>query len=143
MSSVVGEQPEMGWWGYTWQEHRGWVITFSLLAVSLIIWKINGAETVFPQSMIEAFPFAEKTDAFKDAFFPYIQPTTRAMAAGVTWFYEVMVDFLTFTQWQVVFVILVGSRGVTARGLRGGVVGAAAGDSKRKEQEHQEIAEHD
>ena len=107
MSSVVGEQPESGWWSYTWQEHRGWVITFLLLAVSLIIWKISGAETVFPQNLIDAFPFAEKTDAFKDAFFPYIQPTTRAMAAGVIWFYEAMVDFLTFTQWQIVFVILV------------------------------------
>lgn len=107
MSSVVGEQPDTGWWAYTWQEHRSWVITFLLLTLSLIIWKIHGAETIFPQSLIDAFPFAEKTDAFKDAFFPYIQPTTRAMAAGVTWFYEGMVDFLIFTQWQVVFVILV------------------------------------
>jgi hypothetical protein len=64
MSSVVGEQPDIGWWGHTWQEHRGWVITFSLFAVSLIIWKIHGAETVFPQSWIEAFPFAEKTEDY-------------------------------------------------------------------------------
>jgi glycine betaine/proline transport system permease protein len=107
MSSVVGRQPNVGWWGHTWHEHRGLVITFSLLALSLIIWKIHGAETIFPQSLIDAFPFAEKTDAFKDAFFPIIQPTTRSLAAGATWFYEAMVDFLIFTQWQVVFVILV------------------------------------
>ena len=58
MSSVVGEQPNIGWWAYTWQEHRGLIIAFSLLALSLIIWKIHGAETVFPQGLIEAFPFA-------------------------------------------------------------------------------------
>jgi len=107
MSAVIGERQDMGWWAYTWHEYRSLVIALSILALSLIIWKIHGAETVFPQSLIEAFPFAEKTDAFKDAFFPVIQPATRAAAAGVTWFYEGMVDFLTFTQWQVVFVILV------------------------------------
>jgi glycine betaine/proline transport system permease protein len=128
MSSVVGEQPNTGWWAYTWQEHRSWVITFSLLALSLIIWKIHGAETIFPQSMIDAFPFAEKTDAFKDAFFPYIQPTTRAMAAGVIWFYEVMVDFLTFTQWQIVFVILV-LPAFAYGGLRLGLLGIIAAGS--------------
>ena len=125
MSSVVGEQPDTGWWAYTWQEHRSWVITFLLLALSLIIWKIHGAETVFPQRLIDAFPFAEKTDAFKDAFFPYIQPTTRAMAAGVTWFYEGMVDFLIFTQWQVVFVILV-LPAFAYGGLRLGLLGMIA-----------------
>jgi glycine betaine/proline transport system permease protein len=97
----------MDWWSHTWQEHRGWLVTFALLSVSLIVWKIHGVETVFPQSWIEAFPFAEKTDAFKDAVFPSIQPTTRAIAAGANWFYEAMVDFLIFTQWQIVFVILV------------------------------------
>jgi len=125
MSSVVGEQPDPGWWAYTWQEHRSWAITFLLLALSLAIWKIHGAETIFPQSLIDAFPFAEKTDAFKDAFFPYIQPTTRAMAAGVTWFYEGMVDFLTFTQWQVVFVILV-LPAFAYGGLRLGLLGIIA-----------------
>jgi len=125
MSSVVGEQPDIGWWGHTWQEHRGWVITFSLFAVSLIIWKIHGAETVFPQSWIEAFPFAEKTDAFKDEYFPYIKPTTRAVAAGVIWFYEGMVDFLIFTQWQVVFVILV-LPAFAYGGLRLGLLGIIA-----------------
>jgi len=125
MSSVVGEQPDIGWWGHAWQEHRGWVITFSLFAVSLIIWKIHGAETVFPQSWIEAFPFAEKTDAFKDEYFPYIKPTTRAVAAGVIWFYEGMVDFLIFTQWQVVFVILV-LPAFAYGGLRLGLLGIIA-----------------
>jgi hypothetical protein len=107
MSSAVSEQPDTGWWGHTWQVHRSWVISFALLSVSLIIWKLHGAETVFPQSLIDGFPFAEKTDAFKDAVFPSIQPTTRAIAAGANWFYEAMVDFLVFTQWQIVFVILV------------------------------------
>ena len=125
MSSVVSEQPNPGWWGYTWQEHRGWVIAFSLFAVSMIIWKIHGAETVFPQSWIEAFPFAEKTDAFKDEFFPYIKPATRAVAAGVIWFYEGMVDFLIFTQWQVVFVILV-LPAFAYGGLRLGLLGIIA-----------------
>ena len=107
MNSVVDEQPDQGWWGYTWQEHRGLVVTFALFALSLIVWKIHGGDTIFPQGLIDAFPFAEKTDAFKDAFFPLIQPTTRAIAGGATWFYEAMVDFLIFTQWQIVFVILV------------------------------------
>ncbi len=107
MGMVASEQTKVGWWGRTWQEHRGWAVTIILLSVSLIIWQVHSAETVFPQNLIEAFPFAEKTDAFKDAFFPSIQPTTRALAAGVTWFYEAMVDFLIFTQWQIVFVILV------------------------------------
>jgi glycine betaine/proline transport system permease protein len=107
MSAMIGEQQDQGWWNYTWQEHRGWVVALALLTVSLIVWKIHGVETVFPQSLIDAFPFAEKTDAFKDEYFPVIKPVTRAVAAGVIWFYEAMVDFLIFTQWQVVFVILV------------------------------------
>ncbi|MCP4390351.1 MAG: hypothetical protein GY802_18805, partial [Gammaproteobacteria bacterium] len=128
MSAVIDERQDMGWWAYTWQEHRGLVIAFSLLALSLIIWKIHGGETVFPQSLIEAFPFAEKTDAFKDAFFPVIQPSTRAVAAGVTWFYEAMVDFLTFTQWQVVFVIIV-LPAFAYGGLRLGLLGIIAAGS--------------
>jgi glycine betaine/proline transport system permease protein len=107
MGAVFEEQARSGWLSNIWEEHRSWVVTFALLAVSLVIWKIHGGETIFPQSWIESFPFAQQTDAFKDKFFPLIQPTTRAMAAGVVWFYESMVDFLTFTQWQVVFVILV------------------------------------
>ncbi|MCP3690004.1 MAG: ABC transporter permease subunit, partial [Gammaproteobacteria bacterium] len=107
MSLVASEQSELNWWDHTWHEHRGLVVTLTLLSVSLLVWKLHGIETIFPQSLIEAFPFAEKTDALKDAVFPTIQPTTRAIAAGVTWFYEAMVDFLIFTQWQIVFVILV------------------------------------
>jgi len=107
MSTVIEEQSASGWFGNLWQEHRGWVITTGLLLVSLVIWKIHGGETVFPQNLIEAFPFAEKIDQFDAWMRPFVQPTTRAVAAGIVWFYEVMVDFLTFTQWQVVFVILV------------------------------------
>ncbi len=125
MSAMIGEQQDQGWWNYTWQEHRGWVVALALLTVSLIIWKIHGVETVFPQSLIDAFPFAEKTDAFKDEYFPYIKPTTRAAAAGVTWFYETMVDFLIFTQWQVVFVILV-LPAFAYGGLRLGLIGIIA-----------------
>jgi len=125
MSAMIGEQKGLSWWDYTLQEHRGWVVALALLTVSLIIWKIHGAETVFPQRLIDAFPFAEKTDALKDAFFPYIQPTTRAVAAGVTWFYEAMVDFLIITQWQVVFVILV-LPAFAYGGLRLGLLGMIA-----------------
>ena len=37
MSAVIDEQQDMGWWAYTWQEHRGLIIAFSLLALSLIV----------------------------------------------------------------------------------------------------------
>jgi glycine betaine/proline transport system permease protein len=107
MSTVVESQSQSSWLGSLWEDHRGWVITIALLAVSLLVWKIQGGQTIFPENWVEAFPFAEQTDAFKEKFFPYMQPTTRAIAAGVVLFYEAMVDFLTFTQWQVVFVILV------------------------------------
>jgi glycine betaine/proline transport system permease protein len=83
------------------------LITAAVLSLSLIIWKISGTETVFPENWSSAFPFAEKVDVFDEWVRPYIQPTTRAIAAGAVWFYEILVDFLTFTQWQIVFVILV------------------------------------
>jgi glycine betaine/proline transport system permease protein len=105
--SVVIDSQEPGWLSSLWEERRGWVITTTLLLASLVVWKIQGGETVFPQSWIDAFPFAEKIDEFDAWIRPFVQPTTRAVAAGVVWFYEAMVDFLTFTQWQVVFVILV------------------------------------
>jgi glycine betaine/proline transport system permease protein len=105
--SVVIDSQEPGWLSSLWEERRGWVITTSLLLASLVVWKIHGGETIFPQSWIDAFPFAEKIDEFDAWIRPFVQPTTRAIAAGVVWFYEAMVDFLTFTQWQVVFVILV------------------------------------
>jgi glycine betaine/proline transport system permease protein len=57
--------------------------------------------------LIESFPFATRVDEFDAWIRPYIQPTTRAIAAGVVWFYEAMSDFLIFTQWQVVFMILI------------------------------------
>ncbi len=125
MSTVVEEETEPTWFSSLWEEHRGWVVTFVLLAVSLLVWKIQGGETIFPKSWIDSFPFAEQTDAFKDRFFPLIQPTTRAIAAGVIWFYEAMVDFLIFTQWQVVFVILV-LPAFAYGGLRLGLLGIIA-----------------
>ena len=90
-----------------WEEHRGWVLTCAALVISLAVWKIHGTETVFPKSWIEVFPFADKVNEFDKWIRPFIQPTTRAIGAGVTWFYELVVDWLTFTQWQIVFVILV------------------------------------
>jgi glycine betaine/proline transport system permease protein len=107
MSTMIEEQSESGWFGNLWQERREWVITTGLLVVSLLVWKIHGGETVFPQNLIDAFPFADKIDQFDAWMRPFVQPTTRAIAAGIVWFYEAMVDFLTFTQWQVVFVILI------------------------------------
>ena len=90
-----------------WEEYRGWVLTCAALLVSLVIWRVHGTETVFPQSWIEAFPFADKVNEFDKWIRPFIQPTTRTIGAGVTWFYESMVDWLTVTQWQIIFVILV------------------------------------
>ncbi len=90
-----------------WQDQRGSLTTAVLLLLSLIVWKLHGGETAFPENWVEAFPFAEKTDQFDQWIRPYIQPTTRAIAAGVVWFYEGMVNFLIDTQWQIVFVILI------------------------------------
>ncbi|MFT5502794.1 MAG: glycine betaine/proline transport system permease protein [Gammaproteobacteria bacterium] len=107
MSAIINEQAQQSAISQIWNEHRGWVTTFLLLFVSLIIWKINGGETIFPQSWIEKFSFAAKVDEFDKWLRPFIQPTTRAMGAGIVWFYESMVDFLVFTQWQIIFIILV------------------------------------
>jgi glycine betaine/proline transport system permease protein len=107
MSAVIDGQSEPTWLNSLWLEHRGWIITFALLIISLVIWKVSGGETIFPQSWIDSFPFATQVDAFDAWIRPYVQPTTRAIASGVVWFYEAMSDFLIFTQWQVVFVILV------------------------------------
>ena len=107
MSAVTETQSRAGWLNILWEEHRGWVIATALLGVSLVVWKIQGGETIFPESWIEAFPFVEKVNEFDRWIRPYIQPTTRSIAAGVIWLYEAMSEFLIFTQWQIVFVILV------------------------------------
>ena len=108
-----------------WRERRGWLIAFVTLAISLIVWKLHGGETIFPQSWIDAFPFAERVDAFDRWIRPFIQPTTRAVGAGVVWFYETMVDFLIFTEWQIVFVILV-LPAIAYGGLRLGLLAVMA-----------------
>ena len=107
MSAAAESQLDRGWWSITWQARRNWIMTFAVLALSLVVWKIHGGETIFPESWIESFPFAAKFDEFDKWLRPFVQPTTRAIGVGVTWFYEQMVDFLIFTQWQVVCVILV------------------------------------
>jgi len=107
MSAVIDARSGSSWLTELWQEKRGWLVSTALLLVSLVIWKISGGETVFPQSWIDALPFADKFNEFDQWMRPYVQPTTRAIAAGVVWLYEAMSDFLIFTQWQVVFVILV------------------------------------
>ncbi len=107
MSAVIEEGRQAGWLAELWQDHRGWIVAAGVLLVSLLVWKLYDTETVFPENWSAAFPFAEKTDAFDEWIRPFIQPTTRAIAAGVVWLYTAMVDFLTFTQWQIVFVILV------------------------------------
>ena len=83
------------------------LILLGIAFVSWLVWVINGGETVFPERLIEAFPFADKVNEFDKWMQPYVQPTTRAVAAGVVWLYELMSDFLIFTQWQVVAIILV------------------------------------
>ena len=107
MNAVIEGQKEPGWFDSLWDEHQGWVVAIGLLLVSLVIWKIQGGETIFPESWIESFPFAEKVNEFDLWIRPYVQPTTRFIASIAVWFYEVLSDFLIFTQWQVVFVILV------------------------------------
>ncbi|MFT5220084.1 MAG: glycine betaine/proline transport system permease protein [Planctomycetota bacterium] len=107
MSAVIDDQNNPGWLVSAWQEHRGLMISAGLLLVSLIVWKIAGSETIFPQSWIDSFNFIEKINQFDQWARPYIQPFTRYLAEGVVWLYETMSDFLIFTQWQVVFVILV------------------------------------
>ena len=90
-----------------WSEYRHWVAGAVVLLISILIWKIQGGETVFPESWISAFPFADKVNEFDKWMRPILQPTTRALGAGVTWFYEYIVDLLIFTQWQIVLVVLV------------------------------------
>ena len=107
MSAVIDGQREPGWVASLWRERRAWVIATGLMLFSLLVWKLHGAETLFPENWSAAFPFAQKIDAFDEWIRPYIQPTTRAIAGGVVWLYESLVDFLIFTQWQIVFVILV------------------------------------
>ena len=106
MSTVIEDQRD-SLLQNIWEEHRGWVLSCVALLASLAIWRVHGTETVFPQSWIEAFPFADKVNEFDKWIRPFIQPTTRTIGAGVTWFYESMVDWLTVTQWQIIFVILV------------------------------------
>ena len=48
MSAVIDGRARAGWLTTLWDEHRGWTITFALLVVSLLVWKIHGAETVRP-----------------------------------------------------------------------------------------------
>jgi len=107
MGAVIESRREPGWLDNLWRDQRGWIVTAGLLLVSLVVWKLHGGQTVFPEDWSRAFRFAEKVDVFDEWIRPYIQPTTRAVAAGVTWLYESLVDFLIFTQWQIVFVILV------------------------------------
>ena len=90
-----------------WPDYRHWFTGACVLLISILIWKIQGGETVFPESWISAFPFADKVNEFDKWMRPILQPTTRALGAGVTWFYEYIVDLLIFTQWQIVLVVLV------------------------------------
>ena len=82
MSAVIDSPQPGGWFGFIWREHCGFVVTALLVGISLLIWKIQGGETIFPQGWIEAFPFAEKIDEFDKWIRPYVQPTTRAIGAG-------------------------------------------------------------
>ena len=107
MSAIIESQTQPGWLGNLWEKHRGWVIATAVLGVSLVVWKIHGGETIFPESWVESFPFADKVNEFDRWMRPYVQPTTRLIASGVVWLYEAMSEFLIFTQWQIVVVILI------------------------------------
>ena len=108
-----------------WSEYRHWLTGAVVLVVSILIWKAQGGETVFPESWISAFPFADKVNEFDRWMRPFVQPTTRALGAGVTWFYEYIVDLLIFTQWQIVLVVLV-LPALAYGGLRLGLFAVAA-----------------
>ena len=101
--SISGNTSTVG----LWSDYRRWVIGAAVLLISIVIWKVQGGETVFPEGWISAFPFADKINEFDRWMRPFLQPTTRALGAGVTWFYEYIVDLLIFTQWQIVLVVLV------------------------------------
>ena len=90
-----------------WSEYRHWLIGMAVLVISIVIWSAQEGETIFPESWISAFPFADKVNEFDRWMRPFLQPTTRVLAAGVTWFYEYIVDLLIFTQWQIVLLVLV------------------------------------
>ncbi len=105
---AVGEQAAgPGLAGTVWRDWRQWLVGAAVVLVTLLVWRLHGAETAFPAAWTDAFPFAESINRFDQWMRPYVQPTTRAIAAGAVWLYEILVDFLIFTQWQVVFVILV------------------------------------
>ncbi|MCH7880945.1 MAG: ABC transporter permease subunit [Proteobacteria bacterium] len=107
MSAIIESQPQPGWLSNLWEKHRGWMIATALLGISLMVWKIQGGETIFPESWIESFPFADKVNEFDRWMRPHVQPTTRLIASGVIWLYEAMSEFLIFTPWQIVVVILI------------------------------------
>ena len=90
-----------------WSEYRHWLIGMAVLVISIVNWSAQEGETIFPESWISAFPFADKVNEFDRWMRPFLQPTTRVLAAGVTWFYEYIVDLLIFTQWQIVLLVLV------------------------------------
>jgi len=125
MSAIIESQEQPGLLASLWEEHRGWVITTGLLLVSLVIWKIHGGETIFPENVVESFPFVEKTNDFDRWIRPYIQPTTRLVASWIVWVYDAMSEFLIFTQWQVIFVILV-LPAIAYGGLRLGLLASVA-----------------
>ena len=81
MNTAVEQQNQMSWLSHVWQEYRSILISFLVLTISLLAWKLNGGETVFPQSWIDNFSFAAKVDEFDKFMRPMIQPTTRSIAA--------------------------------------------------------------
>ena len=36
MSAVIDGQQDPSWWQHAWQEHRAWVLSLAMLAVSFI-----------------------------------------------------------------------------------------------------------
>ena len=107
MNTAFHDWTQSNWLFDVWRGHRGLVISFTLLCVSLLAWKIHGGETVFPQRLIDSFQFSDTVNEFDKWIRPYIQPTTRLIASWVVWLYDLMSEFLIDTQWQVVFVVLI------------------------------------
>ena len=67
-----------------WLDYRHWFTGVCVLLISILIWKIQGGETVFPESWISAFPFADKVNEFDKWMRPILQSFPAVRLPRVT-----------------------------------------------------------